>query len=429
MHHCLPVAAYGQHRSPGFFERFTVRSDAFERRVASLRNSLSKIDRCSEEFNQKVSRIIANIQEFKTATTRKLGNLKAELSSRLDRASQLVGESLYADSDPSEDPIAQALRSGQEAEEELSLFSYQLNDSRVREVVEQILLYEVKIAGETMGEELLPGIVGNTLSLYSGKGEVAKQIELAFAFKRGTRVVCANREVYFLECNGGRMFSMNIERMELIQLPSKAQTCNNFGVHIETKAIYVFGGEEVVEDYSSTGCNYSYTVMSKYSANFNMQTQVWKKLPDMADGRSNFVPAKYNNSLYLTSANSSLEAFNLTTETFQKIAALRSSYEGPSICFIGYGELIILALTPRIQYRLNLANEETEFRMLPCTSEDTHYSGASGSVLLSKGLAFWVTSEYGTLWEFSLQGNSMRDVQERQATPRSQGRGRGWRRK
>jgi len=242
MHHCLPVAAYGQHCSPGFYERFAVRSGAFDRRVTSLRSSLSKIDRCSEEFNQKISQIIADIQEFKTATTQKLAKLKAELSSRLDRASQLVGESLYVDPNPSEDPIVQALRSGQETDEELSMFSYRLNDSRAREVVEQLLLYETQIAGETMSEELLPGITGTTLSLYNGTGGIARQIDLAFAFEKGTMVVYVNREVYFLEC-GGRMFSMNIERMELIQMPSKENTVYSFGVHAETKAIYVFGGE------------------------------------------------------------------------------------------------------------------------------------------------------------------------------------------
>jgi len=149
----------------------------------------------------------------------------------------------------------------------------------------------------------------------------------------------------------------------------------------------------------------------------------------MAESHSNFVPAKYTNTLYLASGTSSLESFSLTTETFQKFAIFNYTYEGPSICFTAYGELVILALQPRIQYRLDLTNEGTVFRMLPCASQNTHYSGASGSVLLSKGMAFWVTSEYGTLWEFSLQENAMRDTQERQETFRGRGRGRGWRHK
>jgi len=402
MHRCLPIAALEQHQSPGFYERFNSRSRTFQQKLTSLRRSLASIDQCSEEFNQKVNQLLQYIQDFQAFTIQKLADLKTDLSARLDRVSKQVEKSLYADPNPSEDPIAQVLRSCQETEEELSLFSYQLNNSEVRESVEQMLHYDIMDGKEPVGEYLLAGISENTLLLYNSNGGIEKQFNLEVDFDSYSTVIYLNKEVYFLGGYSREVFSMNIDTMDITELPQKGNRNLSFGIHAQNSGIYLFGGkyETWVEE---EDCEY---VKSEDSTKFSLGSQEWEKLPKMAEKRSDFAPAKYRNSLYLASGSTPLEVFDLLSETYQQLSLSNPTCQGPNIAFVAYGELVILDLFQHIQYRLDIANNRSSFRRLIYTSGEINGS-ATGGILQLKEKVLWVATGQGTLWQFSMQESSM----------------------
>jgi len=414
MHHCLPVAAYGQHQAAGFYERFSLLSSVFEGRVASLRQSLCKIDLCSEAFNQKVNEIILNLQEYQTVTTHNLSTLKAELSERLERAKKLVEESLYADFDPSEDPIAQALRS-EEIEGELSLFSYQLEETdSVKRAVESLLEYSSLIEAGSGVENMLPVIFDKSLLLFNSVGEIVKNIDLAFTFRSNTTVICLEKAIYFLEGETSRVFSMNTTDKELAHVTARRSTCIRFGIFAGKAKIYLFGGTNSNRR-GETSCE-----------KFKAGSQTWTALAKMKHGRCDFTPTAYQQSVLLPCASLPLESFSLTAETFRVWPITLPDVHIPMLSFMRDSELILLSLQQHTQYRLDLDRKETTFRM-SAYSGSTFFpigggdgNGGSIRLLAVQGKVLWVwrlefLPTHLWMWEFVIEESTVKRVPPEEA--------------
>ena len=158
---------YGQHSIPGYFDRLSHRSGAFNDRKAAILRNLDTVHSCVTELEATVDEMISLLHEYRSKAISALFTVKKDLEREINEAFTEFEDCLYWDNPKIERELTRKLRKSEAEKGDFDLFSYEIEGKGLQMVLESMLKYQVgQGSGEKRGENegLMAGIDGKSVS-------------------------------------------------------------------------------------------------------------------------------------------------------------------------------------------------------------------------------------------------------------------------
>lgn len=383
------MQVYGQHRNPGYFDRFESREANLPSRIALLQQNVAKVSEFRALLTQHVEQLIAVIQSEQEDILLQLQAEEAALIAAITAAVQEAADTLDFDEATRISTLAHWLRDPSIPTEKLTLFSYHIEEVP-SVLLRKAITFDITPYTLTPTYTLLPAVCSNALTLHNlATRRVLETFTLTQSFPNGT-IICVVNKNQVLTVGGFAQKTFYIDlRTKAITEAADMLTGRDFpGVIKVGPNVYTFGG------------NYPAITASEKLVEEG-ENQIWRSLTPMAIPRRAFTPCLYDKDIYLIEICEfqGAERFNVDSEKYDQLNALL-----PASCFnavnFRVGEEIMFITADKQIHTYNLRSETVTMTPLKCARFTGYMTVANCAPCQVGNIVYYVQVNTGELRAF-----------------------------